>query len=41
MIYHIVNFISKKSGKIHQWAWCKLWRNREEGIGHKYFDRKK
>lgn len=41
MIYHILNFLSKMSGKINQWSWHKLWKNRREGIGYRYFDRKK
>lgn len=41
MIYHILNFISKWSSKISSWSWHKLWRNRDDGIGYKYFKKKK
>jgi hypothetical protein len=37
MKYHILNFISGISGKISVWSWQKLWHNREDGIGYKYF----
>jgi len=37
MKYHILNFINGISGKISMWSWQKLWRNREDGIGYKYF----
>ena len=37
--YHVIIFLCKVSGKVNQWAWQKLWKNRSEGNGYRYLDR--
>lgn len=39
--FYVIRFIENVSGKLNVWAWHKLWRNRTEGIGYKFFNRKK
>jgi len=37
MLYRLLSFINSVSSKVSVWSWQKLWRNREDGIGYKYF----
>lgn len=39
--FYVIRIIEKMSSKLSVWAWHKLWRNRKDGIGYKYHDRKK
>ena len=37
MLYRLLSFVNNVSSKVSVWSWQKLWRNREDGIGYKYF----
>lgn len=41
ILFYVIRLIEKVTSKISVWAWHKLWRNREDGIGYKYFKKKK
>ncbi len=41
ILFYTIRLIEKVGIKLNAWAWNRLWRNRNDGIGYKHFKNKK